>query len=261
MIDFHAHVYPDPIAARAVEAVSTFYDDCPCHGDGTLNGYLQAQQRAGIAQSLICSVATFPNQVPRINEFIAGCVAAHPTRLFGFAAAFPGGDDWQGQLDHAKELGLIGVKLHPDFQKFNADAPEAMELYAAMEGNMALLLHAGDPRCDTSHPRRIANIKRAFPNLTVIAAHLGGWASWDEAAENLADLDVWVDTSSSLPFCPPETFARMVRAYPADRILFGSDWPMWDPEQELQAQVPLFPQEWAQKILQDNGETLLRTLR
>lgn len=45
--------------------------------------------------------------------------------------------------------------------------------------------------------------------------------------------NVWVDTSSSLYALEPEEAARIIRRYGTDRAFFGTDYPMWDPEEEM----------------------------
>ena len=79
-------------------------------------------------------------------------------------------------------LGLKGVKLHPDFQNFEADSPCAMSIFElCAEAGLPVLVHTGDYRFDYSNPNRIANVLRAFPKLKFVGAHFGGWSVWDEA--------------------------------------------------------------------------------
>ena len=56
------------------------------------------------------------------------------------------------------ELGLKGVKLHPDFQRFNIDDPKALPMYDCIAGRLPLLIHMGDDRYDWSHPARLARV-------------------------------------------------------------------------------------------------------
>jgi predicted TIM-barrel fold metal-dependent hydrolase len=97
-----------------------------------------------------------------------------------------------------------------------------------------LLIHCGDYRFDYSNPNRIEAVLKAFPRLTVIGAHLGGWSVWEEAVERLAHYpNFLVDTSSSLYALTPERAKEIIRRFGADRVLFGTDYPMWDVGDEL----------------------------
>ena len=165
----------------------------------------------------------------------------------------------RGDIEQIISLGLHGVKLHPDFQKFNADSPEAFRIYELIEGRLPLLIHCGDARYDYSAPHRIKKINENFPRLQLLAAHLGGYQQWDEAEKTLAGLDnVRFDVSSSLAFITPEKAARIVRKYGIENCFFGSDFPMWSHEDELMRFLQLgFTEEENQKILATNFKEFL----
>ena len=103
-----------------------------------------------------------------------------------------------------------------------------------IEGRASLVIHSGDYRYDYSHPRRIKNILRTFPHLKVDAAHFGGWSIYDLALEYMEDEQCFMDCSSSFAFLGHRRAKELIRIYGADRILFGSDFPMWAPADELE---------------------------
>ena len=75
-----------------------------------------------------------------------------------------------------------------------------------------------------------------YTGLTVIAAHLGGWSVWAEADRTLRDLpNLYVDTSSSIPMIPKEQAIAMIHHYGVDHVLYGTDYPMWSPQREIDA--------------------------
>ena len=151
------------------------------------------------------------------------------------------------------------MKLHPDFQKFNADSPEAFRIYELIEGRLPLLIHCGDARYDYSAPHRIKKINENFPKLQRLAARRGGYEQGDEAEKTLAGLEnVRFDVSSSLAFITPEKAARIVRKYGIENCFFGSDFPMWSHEDELMRFLQLgFTEEENQKILATNFKEFL----
>jgi predicted TIM-barrel fold metal-dependent hydrolase len=109
-----------------------------------------------------------------------------------------------------------------------------MEFYEMIAGRWPLMLHCGDYRYDFSHPRRIKRILRSFPKLVVNAAHFGGWSIYDLAVEYLEDENCYLDVSSAAGWLGPRRTTELIRHYGAERILFGSDFPMWDPAEEVQ---------------------------
>ncbi len=234
IIDCHCHIYPDRIADKAVEGISRFYD-LPMAYDGRSATLKAEGDKIGVCHNLIFSVATTPHQVNSINSFIADCVREGEGRYTGLGSLHPDSDDIKGDIRHIKELGFKGIKLHPDFQKFRIDDEKLFTIYSECEGELPLLLHTGDKRYDYSNPQRMSNVLKKFPKLTVIGAHFGGWSLWEEAADMLSVYDnFYVDTSSSFHWLKKDTAEKLIRKYGADKVLFGSDFPMWSYEKEFE---------------------------
>ncbi len=234
IIDAHCHIYPDKIALKAVEAIGDFYD-IPMRCPGTPGGLAQEHERAGISHAVIHSVATTPHQVRSINRFIAATMKENPDRFTGLGTLHPEAEDVRADIEDLMALGLHGVKLHPDFQRFRLDDPICETMFSVcQENDLPVLIHTGDRRYDFSNPNRLIPMLKRFERLRVVGAHFGGWSLWEEASEALHGFkQLCVDTSSSLYAIPPETGARLVRTWGAERCIFGTDYPMWDAEEEL----------------------------
>ncbi len=259
IIDAHAHIFPDKIAAKAVAGIGNFYDSLQMHLDGTAETLVKQGEAAGIGKFLVQSVATVPEQVKSINDFISEQVKKYPDKFIGFAAMHPDFEDVRAELDRAVSLGLKGIKLHPDFQRFNIDDEKAFEIYeAAEEMGFPILMHMGDNRTEFSKPKRLIKIIEKFPRIKIIGAHFGGWSEWDSAADILKGTGVWTDCSSSLYAMSPEHARSLIDAYGTDRVLFGTDYPMWTASEELErfGRIPLTERE-REMILHENAEKLL----
>jgi len=89
------------------------------------------------------------------------------------------------------------------------------------------------PELNNSSPDQVAAILRDFPGLTVIAAHMGGFISGSSWWSNSWGKNVYIDTSSTLPFIDDATLRRIFEGHPRERILFGSDYPLFDPGEEI----------------------------
>ncbi|MBQ9743262.1 MAG: amidohydrolase family protein [Ruminococcus sp.] len=259
IIDVHTHIYPDKIAERATEAIGKFYD-LHMEGIGSVSKLLESMEQNDVSHSVVYSVATSAAQVQKINDFIVSEVNAHPDKFSGFGTMHLEYEDKFAEVDRCIAMGLKGIKLHPDTQAFNADDDRMLELYDYLQTKgLPLMLHCGDFRYDYSHPRRIARICRLFPKLTLIGAHFGGWSVWDEVLDYLRDTDCMVDTSSSSSFITAERFSELIHAYGADRVMFGTDFPMWEQKPELEKimNVPMTETE-REKIMYKNAESLLK---
>ena len=245
-IDAHAHIYPDEIAVKASQATADFYEMAMAC-DGRLSLLLERGKLAGIEKHVVQGVAITPERVPGINNYLIRTVAANPDRLIGFGAIHPDCPDIRAEVKRIKAGGLKGVKLHADMQKVLLDGENVIAMFKVLaEENMPAMMHMGDTRFPYSEPERLAKALGAVPDVKVIAAHFGGWSVWGEAWKYLAELDnVWVDTSSSLYALTPDEGAQAVRRYRPERVLFATDYPMWDPvrERERFDALPLNEQE------------------
>ena len=256
VIDAHAHIYPEKIATKAVEGVGSFYQ-VPMFGDGRATDLLAAAQSCPITNFVVHSVALKPSQVCTINDFIAEECRAHP-EFIGFATMHQDFADKEAEIDRAVALGLHGVKIHPDSQAVDMDDPRLMELYEIIEGRLPVIIHTGDYRYDFSHPRRLKRILAAFPRLVVDAAHFGGWSIPDIALDNLLDENCFMDMSSSMFMLGDRRTKELVNTYGTDRIMFGSDYPMWDPAAEFARFTSLgFSEGELEKLLLGNAERFL----
>ena len=234
-IDAHVHIYPDKIAAKAAKGIGKFYD-ITIHHDGSITQLIAEEDRAGVSRMVAHSVATTPTQVAHINEFIMSAHADYPGRIIPFAALHPDTPDMENVLNGIVAAGFKGIKLHPDFQEFQLDEPRALRMFSLIaDAKLPALIHTGDYRYDYSNPPRMAHLLDEIPNLVAIGAHLGGWSVYDEARKLLAGRrNLYVDTSSALYALKPDHAAELIRAFGVKRVMFGTDYPMWTPEEEVE---------------------------
>ncbi len=235
VIDAHCHIYPEKIAEKAVAGTDRFYDTvAKCKG--TFSDLFYEGDKAGVDRFIVQSVATTPKQVKSINEFIAAEVKEKPERLTGLGTLHPESEDIAGDVKHIIELGLHGVKLHPDIQRFKIDDYRCLRIYELCEREgLPILMHTGDSRYDYSNPNRLVPVMKIYTDLTVIGAHFGGWSIWEQASRELCELkNLYVDCSSSFYYIDLETGEDIIKRYGTDRVMFGTDYPMWNPKEELE---------------------------
>jgi len=260
VIDVHAHVFPRKILARAVAAISTFYDDLPMQSDGSLELLKRRMQQFGVEKTIVFTTATTKSQVASIHEFVHKLQDESDGKLIGFGTLHPDMTELEieAEINNILRLGLRGIKLHPDFQHIAADSSAVFSMAEKAQGRLPLLIHAGDYRYGFSHPGQIRRLALAYPKLTVIAAHLGGWSQWNKSPDELAGLpNVYVDTSSSLAFLSEDKVRELIERFGDDHVLFGSDYPMWDIGGELAGLHRLgLSEKSLRKILHDNAAAL-----
>lgn len=256
IVDAHCHVYPDAIAEKAADNTGVFYD-VGHELDGKVGTLREASLTAGVDHCVIQSVATTPKQVGSINRFIAKTVAEGNGFFTGLGTLHPDSEHKRQDVEEIVSLGLHGVKLHPEIQRFALDEPRSLELFAlCAEYDLPMLLHTGDKRYDCSNPNRLLPVLKRFPGLTVVGAHLGGWSIWEEAVEALSGVkNLWFDCSSTFHWVDPMLTKKLILKLGTDRVLFGTDYPMWTPKTELDTFLSLgFPEADNRRILWENAQ-------
>lgn len=257
LIDFHTHIYPDSIAEKATHSVESFYSVKADH-TGTAGELLRISEELGISLNVVLPVAVKPTGVSHINDFASDMQKTH-SKLYCFGTVHAGTENIEAETERLMNIGLHGVKLHPDTQLFNIDDERMFPVYEIIEGRIPLMVHTGDPRFDYSHPRRLRRVMKIFPRLKCIAAHFGGWSMTEEGIEFLSDMEnCCVDMSSTFYYMPLSQGKRLISAYGEDRVLFASDFPAGSPATEKENLMKLdISDDAKEKIAYKNAERLL----
>lgn len=233
IIDVHAHIFPTKISEKAVQSISDFYE-IPMQHSGSNKELIESGDKIGVEKYLVFSTATKKEQVESINSFILSEVEKNE-KFIGLGTMYKGYENYEKELLNLKSKGINGIKLHPDFQKFDFNDKELFPIYDFLaENNMFVLTHAGDYRYGFSHPEKIADIAKKFPKLNIIGAHFGGWSQWDIALNVLNLPNMYFDTSSTFGFSDASHAKKAFDVFDNTHIFFGTDFPMWDHKTELE---------------------------
>lgn len=236
--DVHTHAFHPKIAHKAVAHLNDFYE-VHCAGDGTVAHLLERERLANMDRCVVLCAATAPAQVIPANNYAMSLQKEYDA-VIAFGTIHPGFINWENELVRMTSKGLRGIKLHPDFQGFCLDDPRLLPIFEAAQKDFIFLFHVGDamtPRDNPSCPYKLAKILDNFPGLRVIAAHLGGYRMWEHALIALGydkRDNLWLDTSSVTPFVSSEELLYFFQAFPHDRLLYGTDWPLYDPLEEME---------------------------
>jgi hypothetical protein len=169
---------------------------------------------------------------------VAEFVAAAPTRRLGFLSVHPEVPGAEAELERARtELGLVGIKLGPNYQVFDPLGPAAFRVYELAERHgLPILFHQGaspvrEAPLRFAHPLLMDEIAIAFPQLRVVMAHLGHPWQRETIVTIRKHPHVYADVSAL--FYRPWSFyegLRLAHEWGAlDKLLFGSDFPIATP--------------------------------
>ncbi len=225
IVDFHTHAFDQCIAHHAMNTLSANSGLLP-HTDGTSEGLLHHASTNGVNACVVLNIATKPSSQRVVNDYAFSLCCE---RLIGFGSVHPFAEDAMDELDRIADLGLRGIKLHPDYQGFFVDDAKAVRVYEkASSLGLITVLHSGSdlgrPFPVHCTPKRLSHVLAAF-KAPVVAAHLGGFQHYDEVEKHLVGTDVYLDTAFLYGAISPEQARRIITNHGSERILFGSDCP------------------------------------
>ncbi len=250
IIDCHTHCYPEQLSASPTAWAKTYNElhwasivapaDRPSiQGWATLDEMLEAMDAASVYKAVLLGWYWENEATCRWhNEHIAEWVAAAPERFIGFAAIDPSGTKANviDQCEYARSLGLCGVgELHPGVQQFDASGIGWQALANwCVENNWPVNMHATEvvgrnlPGTVPTPMNDFVNMARTNPKLKLILAHWGGGLAFFELNPFLqkALQNVYYDTAASPLLYDMSIFRRVIDIVGADKILFGSDYPL-----------------------------------
>lgn len=234
LIDFHTHAFPEKIAEKAIEKLAFVSGGLTPYTDGTVSGLKESMKNSGVNASVVLNIATNAHQQKSVNDF---AISINNNKdIFAFGSVFPFSDDALCELERIKEMGLKGVKLHPDYQGFNVDDIRLKPLYKKIsELGLITVFHTGldygfaPPYGAT--PEKMATALEWF-STPVVAAHWGGINCGDEVIKHLCGKNIYFDTSMGYGMMPKYYAQKIMELHTPDRMLFGTDTPWHTPDME-----------------------------
>lgn len=267
IIDFHTHIFPEAIAQRTIEKLEAAAN-IKAHSDGTPTGLKASMQKAGVDYSVILPVVTKPSQFQSVNRYAAS-INGHDS-ILSFGGIHPDNEDIPQCLSFIRDLGLSGIKLHPDYQRVHINDPRYLEIITqAVNLGLIVTIHAGidvglpsEVHCPPDEAIQMLTYVKQHANhpehAKIILAHTGGWKQWDAVEELLVGKPVYFDLAYTFGFISSEQLLRIIQSHGANRILFATDSPWNDQAHDIQAlrELGLAPAEEA-AILGGNAARLL----
>ncbi len=258
-IDFHTHAFPDQIAPMAIQALEK-KGNVKAYLDGTVDDLLSSMDRAGIERSVVCSIATRPEQ---FHPILNWSQSIRSERIIPLPSVHPRDPEAMAHLLEIKDQGFIGLKMHPYYQDFFLDDPELLDLYRRIsELDLLLVMHTGYdigyPRIRRADPERILNVLEEVPELRLITTHLGGWDEWTDVRNLLTGRPIYMEISFALDFLDQIRLRELIENHPPEFILFGTDSPWADQATTLKMLGKLgLDADLFTRIVRDNALQLL----
>lgn len=245
-IEIGAHGHPSLPPALAEQAARYFKTDGVTPDLAGVAAYYRERSMAAVVFTVDARTQLDHDPIPSAE--IAAQVADHADVLIPFGSVDP--RTGPAAIDLARSLaadaGVRGFKLHPSVQGFDPSAAEYSPLWAALaELGLPVVVHtgqtgigAGTPggagfRLRYSDPMLLDDVLADHPALRLVMAHPA--VPWVDEQLSIAThkANAWIDLSGWSPRYFPPQLVRALNSYLADKVLFGSDFPLLTPDRWL----------------------------
>jgi len=276
IIDFHTHVFSPQIKKNRNKYIER--DPCfallysnPNSKMATADELIASMDEAGVDISVILNIGWTTHELClETNDYIIESVSRYPQRLVGFCAVQPQSPEAAvAEIERCAKAGIRGVgEMRPDMQPFDLGDELVMEplVEVLRKHQLILLTHASEP---VGHdypgkggitPDILYPFIASFPDLTIVCAHWGGglpfYALMPEVEKAMSN--VFFDTAASPLLYTPQVYNQVIQLVGADKILFGSDYPLLAQSRLLEEIKALgLPEEIKELILSGNAQRLL----
>lgn len=183
-----------------------------------------------------------PTDPTTINESTAAFVADDPDRRIGFLSVNPNDSSALDEIDRCRhELGLVGIKLGPNYQRFDPLSQRAHAVYElAARLGMPIMFHQGASPVRAAplhyaHPLLMDEVAIRHPELRVVMAHMGHPWQRDTIVVIRKHPNVFADVSAG-HFRPWSFYEAMLLATEwgvLGKLLLGSDYPVATPAETI----------------------------
>jgi uncharacterized protein len=244
ILDSHTHILPDDFrdhrdrwlaSDRTFNAL--FHDTAAA--TASANELMEEMEQSGVDVSVALGYGWTDRSAARVsNDYLLSAASDHPGRIVPFCSVDPGwGDDALQEVERCLSLGARGIgELHADTQGWTPEDAKALSpvMGLAAEAAVPVVVHASEPvghaypGKGSTTPDRLLALATAFPEVAFVFAHFGGglpfYALMPEVAEALSN--VYFDSAATPYLYRSDIYEVAVKTSGADRILFGSDFPL-----------------------------------
>lgn len=238
-------------------------------GGVSIEKYIQKMDRAGVARSLLIAVRAGDLNVKGSFEIpyarVAEICAAHPDRFSGLAGVDPfRGMQGLRDLQHAvTQDGFVGAHLYPHWFGLPPDHAKYYPYYAkCCELDIPIMMQVGH-NLVYSRERRLPSVGRPicldqvaidFPELRLIGIHIG--IPWTDEMISMCwkHENVYTAGDAYAPKYWPDAFVHYANSFGREKVMFGTDWPVIDPERAVREVEELGLREESKRLLmRDNA--------
>ena len=266
IIDFHTHIFPHKIAGSTLEHLEKLSNG-KANTNGTYEGLISDMAISGVDVSVALPVVTKPSQFDSVSRFaieINKLKEENGKKIISFAGIHPKCEGIKEKMKFLKDNGILGVKIHPDYQGCFIDDEGYIEILScAKDLDMIVVTHSGIDNGFLGQPVKcppelVKKVIKKVNHDKFVLGHYGAYKQWEQVLEVLAGENVYFDTAFTFPFIQEDLFAKILIKHGDDKVVFATDSP-WD---NVKTDLDIFSKfnlssESKDKILYKNAQKLL----
>jgi uncharacterized protein len=276
IIDFHTHIFPPGIKdnldryIRADSCFAELYSDNKARLT-TADELIESMDREEIDISVVLNIGWTTNKLcVETNDYIMESIARFPGRLIGFCTVQPSNHNAAiSEIERCISGGIRGVgEIRPDIQQIDLNDSGTMDdfIEISINNNLVFLIHSSEPAGHEYKgkgkvtPDIMYPFIMKYPDLKIVCAHWGGGLPFyylmPEVKRDFKN--VYFDTAASPFLYSPEIYSQVIKLTGAEKILFGSDFPLLKPGRLIrEINTVKLPDEEKRLIMGDNARQLL----
>ena len=240
----------------------------------SIDDYLGKMDRAGIERSLLIAVRAGDLNVRGSFEvpydYVHDVCVAHPDRFSGLAGVDPtrGMQGLRDLEDAVQNRGFVGAHWYPHWFEMSPDAAQIYPYYAkCCELDIPIMMQVGQNLIydrnrrlpSVGHPMCLDRVAIDFPELKLIGIHVGIPWTKEMIAMCWKHENVFTAGDAYAPRYWPDEYVHYADSYGRNKVMFGTDWPVIDPERAVAevAELGIRP-ESHQALMRDNALRVFR---
>lgn len=241
-----------------------------------IDDYLKMMDKAGIERSLLVAVRAGDLRIKGSfevpYEYVYEVCEKYPDRFSGLAGVDTSrGMQGLADLEKAvKEYGFVGAHWYPHWFSMSPDAPQIYPYYAkCCELDIPIMMQVGH-NLVYSRERRLPSVGRPicldqvaidFPELILIGIHIG--VPWTDEMLSMCwkHENIYTAGDAYAPKHWPKQFVHYANSYGSHKVLFGTDWPVIDPERAVREVSELGLKETSERqLMRENALRIFKKI-
>ncbi|AGB16705.1 putative TIM-barrel fold metal-dependent hydrolase [Halovivax ruber XH-70] len=237
----------------------------------TYENMIAEYREAGVGRAVLLGwdAETNTGNPPVPNDYVAEVRDEHDDFFIGFGSVDPLKDDCvEEAIRCVEDLDLSGFKFQQIAQGFDPSDPEHDELFATIEDlGVPVVFHGGNStlgacsaggrglKIKYGNPMLIDDVAAEHPDLQILIAHPAFPWEKEQLAICQQKGNVYMDLSGWMPRYIDEQVVHYAKSLLSDKVMFGTDYPMIEPEPWLSQFAELdLSEEIQRKLLWENAE-------